>query len=317
LRLICLSTLLSFLGSILLLALLHHLDQNIKDEEDIRKIPLPFLGYLPLITELNGDSKNGNLRKLMLEQVLSDVRLNNEISNLRIALLFSMPAERSKLLMCTSAIPEEGKTTIASILSIALAEVGEKVILIDADMRKPSLHDFFSLENQCGLTNYLVGSAELNDIVQKIEKVPGLCVITAGKNTPNPAILLSSTSIDRLIEELQPNYDKIIFDVPPSLHIPDGLMLARKVHGTILVFHSGKVHQNIGKKMKEKIASANGIVIGGIINRANYKRLDYHYYYHYRKYNKYYHTSAGETQNVGSESLGTLKRMFQGKYFGS
>lgn len=300
LRLICLATLLSFLASILLLAFLHHLDQNIKVEEDVREIPLPFLGYLPLIAELHGRSRNGNFRKLF-NHVLTDPRLNNEINNVRAALLFSMPAERSKLLMCTSAIPEEGKTTIASMLSVALAETGERVILIDADLRKPSLHKLFGLDNKCGLSNYLVGSSELNDVVQEIDNMPRLRVITAGENTPNPTILLSSKTIDRLISELEPHYDKIIFDVPPSLHISDGLILAGKVHGTILVFHAGKVHQNIGKKMKEKITSANGVILGGIINRADYKKLDYPYYQYYHQYSKYYHKSGtAELHEVNS-----------------
>ncbi|GEM_PF-4845111 len=300
LRLIVFTTLLGLVGSIILLALLHHLDENIKVEEDVREIPLPFLGYLPLIAELQGRSKNGNFRKLF-DHVLSDSRLSNEINNVRAALLFSMPAERSKLLMCTSAIPEEGKTTIASMLSIALAETGERVILIDADLRKPSLHSLFGLDNKCGLSNFLVGSAKLNDIVQEIDNVPHLRVITAGENTPNPTILLSSQTIDRLINELEPHYDKIIFDVPPSLHISDGLILAGKVHGTILIFHAGKVHQNVGKKIKEKIIAANGVILGGIINRADYKKLDYPYYQYYHKYTKYYHKSeTAEMHEVNS-----------------
>ncbi len=299
LRLIFLSTLLGFLGSILFLGLLYHLDQNIKSEEDVRKIPLPFLGYLSLIDELHGYTRDGGLGGLLLNRVLSDAKLNNEISNARLALLFSMPAERSKLLMCTSAIPEEGKTTIASMLSMALAEAGENVILIDADMRKPSLHRMFGLENKRGLTNYLIGSSKLKDIVQKISGIPGLSVITAGENTPNPTVLLSSLTVDRLLDELKQNYDKIIFDVPPSLHIPDGLILTGKMDGTILVFHAGKIHQNIGRKMKEKIQAANGVIIGGIINRANYKKMDYYYYRHYQKYSKYYQPSSNDIQSAG------------------
>ncbi len=305
-RLICLATVLGFFGSILLLALLSHLDESIKVEEDVRKIPLPFLGYLPKIIELDDHSKTSGTKK-RLNQILLDTHLCNEISSVRAALLFSMPAEKSKLLMCTSAIPEEGKTTIASMLSIALADAGERVIMIDADMRKPSLHKSFGLENKCGLTNYLIGSAELSDVIQVVDGVPRLSVITAGDHTPNPTILLSSTTIDRLIAELEPNHDKIIFDVPPSLHIPDGLILAGKMHGTILIFDSGKIHQNVGRKVREKIISANGVVIGGIINRANYKNLDYPYYQYYSKYSKYYHKSKDkEPQELSSSYFGVL-----------
>lgn len=290
-RFTALATLLGFFGSILLLALLRYLDESIKVEEDVRRIPLPFLGYLPKIVELAADSRNSGTKKGLV-QILSDNHLCDEISSVRAALLFSMPAEKSKLLMCTSAIPEEGKTTIISMLSIALADAGEKVIIIDADMRKPSLHKLFGLENKCGLTNYLIGSTGLSDVIHAVDGVPRLSIVTAGEHTPNPTILLSSTTIDQLIAELQPDYDKIIFDVPPSLHIPDGLILAGKMHGTILIFDAGKIHQNVGRKIKEKIISANGVVIGGIINRANYKNLDYPYDQYYSKYSKYYHQSG-------------------------
>lgn len=304
-RLISLSTILGFFGSILLLALLHHLDESIKGEDDVRKIPLPFLGYLPKIVALGDDPKTGARKKL--NHVLSDTHLCNEISSVRAALLFSMPAERSKLLMCTSAIPEEGKTTIASMLSIALADAGERVIMIDADMRKPSLHKSFGIENKRGLTNYLIGSTELSEIIQAVDGVPRLSIMTAGDHTPNPTILLSSATIDRLIAELTPDYDKIIFDVPPSLHIPDGLILAGKMHGTILIFDAGKIHQNVGRKVREKIISAGGVVIGGIINRANYKNLDYPYYQYYSKYSKYYHKSeTKEPQELSSSYFGVL-----------
>ena len=297
LRIVMLPTFLSFLGSILFLALLSHLDQTINDEEGLRKVPLPFLGYLPVITGLNRNSKNSTL-----SFIFSDAKLNNDIANIRLSTLFSMPAERSKLLMCTSAIPEEGKTTIASMLGVAFAEAGEKVMIIDADMRKPSLHSVFGLENKHGLTNYLVGSSELNDIVLPIDGIPGLSVITAGENTPNPMILLSSIRIDQLINELEVLYDKIIFDVPPSLHIPDGLVLAGKVHGIILVFNAGRIHQTIAKKMKEKIMLANGVLLGGVINRAIYKNLSYPYYQHYEKYSKYYHKSdRGNSDSILSK----------------
>lgn len=291
LTIVFLSTVLATLLSVALIALLYYLDQNIRTEENIRKIPMSFLGYLPLITTLNRNSANGKSKNLP-SHIISDLRIIDEITNIRAAVLFSMPAERSKLLMCTSAIPEEGKTTVASLLGISLAEIGERVLLIDADMRKPSLHRVFGLENKIGLSNCLIGSVRAKDVIHKIKEVPGLDIMTAGENTPNPAILLSSASIDRLIGEFESEYGKIIFDVPPALHIADGLILAGKVHGTILVFNSGKIHHSLGKKMKERIANANGVVIGGVINRADYRRLDYAYYRYYRQYKKYYdHTS--------------------------
>lgn len=289
LRIVLMSTVLALLGSIVFAALLYHLDQNIKSEEDVRKIPLTFLGYLPLFGGLNGRLKS-DVNKLtnLLDRVLSDMSVIDDVTNVRAATLFSMPAERSKLLMYTSAVPGEGKTTIASMFAISLAKVGERVLLIDADMRKPSLHQVFNLKNERGLSNCLVGSSRPSDVIQAIEKVPSLHVITAGEKTPSPATLLGSRTIDRLIQELESNYDRIIFDVPPSLHIADGLILAGKVHGIVLVFQVGKVHQDIGRKLKERIYSAGGTILGAVVNQVNYKQIDYPYYRYYRQYSKYY-----------------------------
>ena len=287
-RVIFICTVLSLLGSIIFSTLLHHLDQNIRSEEDVRKIPMTFLGYLPMITALDRSSQNGRSQNL-LDYILSNPGLVDEVANIRTSVSFSMPAERSKLLMCTSAVPEEGKTTIASMLGISLAEAGEKVLLIDADMRKPSLHRVFSLENKVGLSNCLVGSAHTKDAIRTIERIPGLYVMTAGEKTPNPTILLGSATLTHLIQELESGYSKIIFDVPPSLHIADGLVLTGKIHGTILVFNAGRIHRSVGRKMKERIKSSGGVIIGSVINRANYKNLDYSYYRYYREYRKYYH----------------------------
>lgn len=277
----------SFLASLLFVVFLHHLDQNIRSEEDVRKIPATFLGYLPLISGLNGRSKKGTGSNLLL-YALSDSRLIDAITNMRAALLFSMPAERSKRIMCTSAIPEEGKTTVLALLGISLAQVGERVLLIDADMRNPSLHQVFGLKNENGLSNCLIGSSRAKDVIQVVEGVPGLHVMTAGGRTPNPPVLLGSASIDRLIREIESDYHRLIFDVPPSLHMADGLILSGKVDGTILVFRAGKVHQKIARKMKEKIEAAGGTIIGGMINRTDFKSVDSTYSRYYRRYSKYY-----------------------------
>ncbi|OGX04546.1 MAG: hypothetical protein A3G87_05855 [Omnitrophica bacterium RIFCSPLOWO2_12_FULL_50_11] len=296
----------SFAGSLLLVVFLHHLDQNISSEEDVRKIPATFLGYLPLISGLNGRSKNG-AKSNLLHRALSDSRLIDSITNMRAALLFSMPAERSKRIMCTSAIPEEGKTTVLGLLGISLAQIGERILLIDADMRNPSLHQVFGLKNECGLSNCLIGSSRARDVIQVVEGVPGLHLMTAGARTPNPPVLLGSASIDRLIREIELDYHRIIFDVPPSLHIADGLILAGKVDGTVLVFRAGKVHQKIGRRMKEKIDAAGGVIIGGVINRADFKRLDSTYSRYYRQYTKYYHRRDGSK----TEELSRLEPVHQ------
>ncbi|OGW86571.1 MAG: hypothetical protein A3C35_08435 [Omnitrophica bacterium RIFCSPHIGHO2_02_FULL_46_11] len=291
---VSLSTLIALFLSIVLAVQLNNLDLNIKAEEDVRQIPMPFLGYLPQLDTLAGDTKSDR-RENLLEHVLTDMRLMDDITNIRAAVLFSMPADRSKLLMFTSTIPEEGKTTVASLFGMSLAHGGEKVLLIDADMRKPALHQIFGLENKIGLSHCLVGTAKPQEAIQKIDKIPGLSIMTAGVTPPNPAALLGSSMLERLIQELEPHYRRIVFDGPPGLHIIDSLLLSAKVHGTILIFGFGKIHRNIAKKMKERILSAKGTLIGAAINGTDYKKLDYASYTYYQKYSKYYGVSkAGD-----------------------
>lgn len=305
LRMVLIRTILALLGSIFFAAFLYHLDQNIKSEEDFQKIQLTFLGYLPVIASLDGTLNENAKPKSLLDCILSDATVVDDVTNARAAMLFSMPAERSKLIMCTSVVPEEGKTTVASLLAVSLAESGEKVLLIDADMRKPSLHSIFNLKHERGLSNCLVGSANPADVIQAIGKVPNLHVMTAGDKTPSPATLLGSHTIDQMIRELQSIYDRIIFDVPPALHIADGLILASKVHGVVLIFQAGRVHQNMGRKLKEKINLAGGVILGGIINKVNVKHIDDSYYRYYRQYHKYYHHESKQqiTSNEEPETI--------------
>ena len=293
---ILISVAVGFVISVILAIFLHHLDQNIKIEEDIRKIPLIFLGYLPLILNLTEKDSKKNLISL----IKSDVRLSDDVTNIKASILFSLPADRSKLLMCTSAIPEEGKTTVVSLLGISLAESGEKILMIDADMRKPALHEIFEIENRIGLSNCLIGSAKPKDIIHTIKDLPNLHVMTAGEKTPNPSVLLGSAVLDQMIQELSREYDRIVFDAPPSLYIADGLILAGKVHGTILMFNSGKIHLSVAKKLREKIMLTNGLIVGGIINRADYKKMNYSYYRYYHHYSKYYHKSDDSQELAGT-----------------
>ncbi|MBI1978248.1 MAG: polysaccharide biosynthesis tyrosine autokinase [Candidatus Omnitrophica bacterium] len=289
LRIILSCTVLILALSAWLAIFLEYLNHHVRTEEDVKRLGLSFLGYLPRVTGLETAS-NG---KSLSEVVDSEARLADDVMNIRTALLFSMPAERGKLIMCTSSVPGEGKTTIAGLLGISLAESGFRVLLVDADMRNSSLHKMFKLENQEGLSACLAGTLQVKDAIQVLDQYPSLHVLPAGKRPPNPAVLLGSLTMGKLIEEVAGEYDKIIFDVPPILHIADAFILAERMHGAVLVFEAGKVHQTIGKKLIEKVSAVHGILIGAIINRADFQNLDYQVYQHYHQYQKYYHSTVG------------------------
>lgn len=286
-------TLLAALFSAWVAILMEYVNRRIRTEDDIERLSLPFLGYLPLITGLKRVPDSNSV----LDVVDSDARLRDDIMTIRTSFLFSMPRDRAKLMMCTSATPGEGKSTLVAMLGVSLAESGSKVLLVDADMRNPVLHKIFRLENKEGLSACLAGMFKGGDLIQPLANKPMLHVMTAGKRPPNPVLLLGSEAMTRLISELSNEYDKIIFDVPPALLISDALILAEKMHGVILLFDAGKVHQTTAKKLIEKITIARGSVIGAVMNRVEYQKLDYKAYQYYHQYEKYYRNTAETAGN--------------------
>lgn len=293
LLIVLITSILGFSVSVLLAIFLANLDHTVKSEDEIQKIDLPFLGYVPLIQRLDLEARRKRQSAgELLENIAGDKALIDEVANVRSAVIFSMPAERSKVLLCTSSLPEEGKTTVASLLAMSMVRMGEKVLLIDADMRKPSLHKRFGLRNNYGLSNCLAGTQAPEDVWVQMDELRGLHIITAGERTPNPAMLLNSKALWEFLERMKPQYDRIILDVPPALHIPDALILSQAVDGVILVFSSGMVHVNVAKKLRDKFRLSGTPIVGTIVNRAVYKNLDnyydYSYYRYYNRYQKYY-----------------------------
>lgn len=276
----------AFILSVLFAGIQTKLNQKIRSSESLGRLWIPFLGYLPTI---HGIEKNSGKKTKGMAQALNfQSREWDDVVNFKSSVIFSLPAEKKKKILLTSVLPNEGKSTVSSLLSIALAQMGEKVLLIDVDMRRPSLHEKFGMPNQVGLSNYLTGGAEWGAVIQPVKDFPGLDLMTSGQRTPNPGMLLSSEAIDRLMKEAEAKYDKIIFDAPPALHIGDALNLTSKVHGTVLVFQSGKVHEDVARKLIDKIKMSNGEVIGAVINRTNLRELGHEYSKYYNEYSRYY-----------------------------
>ncbi len=287
--------LLSFLGgfgaSVALVLLLEYAGQKIREEKDLKpSVNLPFLGYIPIIRELKKSKKDAKATVTTNLSLLDIWKQNSvladSVAGIRTHLLFSMPYEKSKRIMLTSSMPDEGKTTVAALLAMSLAALGRKILLIDADMRKPFLHTHFQMTNEKGLTDYLIGAASISDIIRV---VPGtdMKIITAGSQTLNPSELLASESFGTLLDKVSQDFDRLVIDVAPVLYIADGLILAKNVHSGILVCGSGMVHRNIVRNVKEKFDAIGHSFIGVIINKADYDR-DSHRYKYFRAYHKHY-----------------------------
>ncbi|MFB4320788.1 CpsD/CapB family tyrosine-protein kinase, partial [Priestia sp. BR_2] len=197
---------------------------------------------------------------------------------IRTNIQFSNVDQDIKTIVITSSGAEEGKSTTTSNLATVYAQQGLKVLLIDADLRKPTGHYTFRLENHIGLTNVLTRQSTLAQAVQESE-IPHLSVLTSGPIPPNPSELLASAQMAELLKEMKEQFDMVIFDTPPILAVADAQILANQVDGTILVVRSGKTEKDAALKSKELLSNAQGKLLGVVLNNRKVEEGNYYYYY--------------------------------------
>ncbi|MGI6025092.1 MAG: CpsD/CapB family tyrosine-protein kinase [Pediococcus parvulus] len=189
-----------------------------------------------------------------------------QFRTIRTNIQFSAVDKKIQSLVVTSAEPSEGKSTVSSNLAVVWAKQNEKVLLIDADLRRPSAHRTFNLLNAAGLSSYLSNNAVYEEIIQETE-VPNLSVISSGPIPPNPAELLNSRHINTLIERLEDEYDIIIFDAPPINTVTDAQLLASKADGVILVVPQGIAEKGSVTHAVEQLNKVHAKVLGTVMNR--------------------------------------------------
>lgn len=190
---------------------------------------------------------------------------------------YSSADKDKKLMLVTSTQPGEGKSTVSVNLGMSLSQDSKKVIVIDADLRKPTVHKKFKISGMCGLTNVLVGEVELDKAIININDT--LDVLVAGHIPPNPAELLASKGMEKLLERLRNEYDYIIIDGNPICIIADSQILAAKADGVILVARYEKTKREDLVNAKKLVEQVNGQVIGVVLNRVKNKGKKYYYYY--------------------------------------
>ncbi|MFZ5998204.1 MAG: GumC family protein [Nitrospirota bacterium] len=252
-----------------------YLDNTVKSPEEVEtKLGVPVFGVITM-----NKTPNAVTEGIVVREPTSIITENYKA--IRTALLLSSAERPPKRILVTSMSPEEGKTTTSINLAMAIAQSEYKVLLIDADLRKPRLHKVFGLNNTKGLSTYLAGASDMS-ITQK-GPLSGLSVITSGPIPPNPSELLGSNRMNELLTALSGQYDMIICDSPPLLSVADSLILSKTVEGTIIVTRAGKVTYDEMKRGLKSLYDLKAHVLGIVINALDVKKNDYYYqrYYNY------------------------------------
>lgn len=221
-----------------------------------------------------------NTRRKLIAKLNPKSQISEQFRTIRTNISFSSVDNDLQLLMVTSSGPGEGKSTIVGNLAVVFAQQGKKVLLADADLRRPTVHYMFGMTNTFGLTTVLTKRGTLLETVSKCD-VKNLHLLPSGPIPPNPAELLSSRAMKEFLKEAKEQYDIILLDTPPVLAVTDAQVLANQCDGTILVVSSGKAEIDAVKKSKELLESANANLLGVVLN--NKKTQNTHYYYYYGK----------------------------------
>ncbi|CAM2079629.1 MAG: CpsD/CapB family tyrosine-protein kinase [uncultured Clostridium sp.] len=197
--------------------------------------------------------------------------------SLRTNIQYSSFDKKYQTLLITSSNPGEGKTTVAGNLALVLAQGESKVLLVDCDMRRPSLHKKFKISNTYGISDLLVGKQKFEEAAYKYND--NLTVLPGGKIPPNPAEMLASKAMTAFLEEMKKHFDYIVLDTPPLQAVSDAQILSTKVDGSIIVVRAGVTKKDVVQNSVSIIKKVNGNIIGTVLNAAEYKKDKYYYYY--------------------------------------
>lgn len=278
---------------------LDYLDNTIRSQEDVEKyVRLPYLGHIPTLKEKSKDE----YEKRIIVQQDPESSLAEAFKNIRTGIVFSAPPETLKSILVTSTIPSEGKTLVAVNLATTIALDGNKVLLVDSDMRRPTIHNTFKIENSNGFSNYLTGNAPLDLFINKTF-IENLSFINAGPIPPNPSGLLGSFRMEEFIKEAEKKFDRVIIDGPPLIGVSDSIILSKLVKGTLLVIRFGTASRDVIIRAKQCLQEVGVNVLGVVLNDVDIEKEAYYSkYYHYysRYYSKYEEKPSNTNPTTGT-----------------
>jgi capsular exopolysaccharide synthesis family protein len=297
-RNIALAFLVGLVGGIGLALLREYLDNTVKTPDDVETLArLPSLAVVPTLGDgasskklaglLKGASSNGHDKRIeLVAQHSPKSHASEAFRALRTALLLSQPDRPPQVILVSSALPREGKTTVAANLAVTLAQLGDKTVLVDADLRKPGIHRLLDLGTgkYAGLSSYLAGVSSLDLITVPYPAVPNLTAIPTGPLPPNPADLLSSLRLSDAIAELRTKYKFIVIDSPPIMAATDAVILSVQADGVLLVVRSSETPKEAFTRSCDLLTSVKSHLLGVVLNAVDASATKYSYYYRYYIY---------------------------------
>ena len=282
---IALGFMMSLMLGVALAFFLEFLDRSLKNAEDVNAtVGAPFLGVIPAVEEVSREKTDESMKERDLYVFRHPTsRVAECCRAIRTNIIFSSADRPMKTITVSSPRPREGKTTSTIYLGSIMAQSGQRVLLVDSDLRRPRLHRSLSVSRQTGVTSLIMGDATIDDVV-KTTDIPNLYVLPCGPQPPNPAELLLTSRFQEVMKGLEARFDRILFDSPPLLAVTDAVILSRLSDGVILIAQAGKTGREDARQAARQLRDVEAPILGVILNSMDLSDKRYGYYYYQYSY---------------------------------